>query len=408
VLFAGDSWAFGMGVREEESFPKAFERVANRLAGTESGGPRIEAFSLALPGYNTHNELAALWFFWGRLQPDAVVICPVGNDNHSGYTVLPNGSTSRSGVVVDELGEAQSLAYGGRGIASHRYRERWSEVYGALAESLAQLQRLAVPSLLFFVASLQPEEIHAGVLGAGIDAPYVIVPNELTKGRYRADSFGHGTPEAYEIYGRMVYAGLAPTLGWPELPADEAPPRLLRFDRPPPGDWARLDLESARAISQRAIATDFSAGASRAVQTPGLISRGDGLVGRATAVLVRARPGDRFVHLTLRRLDDAPHLYPLPLRASIPSPAGGAAVATVLPADGPATRRVSLAIPEDLPEGAVLDVVLEVARATAGAESLSPRSLYLESVATAAGSLEGEADALDAVDSPAVPGANQP
>jgi hypothetical protein len=398
VLFVGDSWTYGMGVRQEESFPKAFERVANRLLGARTGGDatpnverRVEAWVLALPGYNTFNEVAALWFFYGRLQPDAVVLCPVGNDNHSGYTVLPNGSTSRSGVVRDELGDGQSLAYAGRGIASFRYQERWRQVYSELRDTERQLERLDVPSMLFFVASLQPEEIHDRVIDAGIESPYVIVPIELTKGRYRNDRFGHGTPEANEIYGRMVYAGLAPLLGWPPLLAGEAPAQLARFDRPPPGDWRRANEGSARESSQRAIDSAFAPGGSRAraVQTPGLLSRDSGLVGRATAVLVRARPEDRWVHVRVRRLEDAPQLYPLELRAAVPSPAGGESVAVVLPADGSAARSFAIPIPADLPPGAVLDVVLEVARATAHADSLSPRSLYLESVETSPDSLDG-------------------
>jgi hypothetical protein len=399
VLFVGDSWTYGMGVSQEESFPKAFERVANRLVGATGRETRkVEAWTLALPGYNTFNEVAALWFFYGRLRPDAVVLCPVGNDNHSGYTVLPNGSTSRAGVVRDELGDAQSLAYGGRGIASFRYQERWRQVYAELRATEQRLAQLAVPSLFFFVASLQPEEIHAGVSEAGIASPYVVVPTDLTKGRWRNRRFGHGTPEANEMYGRMVYAGLAPLLDWPPLPAAEAPPELLRFDQPPPGDWQRANDEAARASSERAIERTFEPGEARfkAVQAPGLLSRDTGLVGRATSVLVRARPGDRFVHLRLRRLEDAPHLYPLALRASVPSPGGGSSVATVFPADGDATRRLALPIPSDLPPGAVLDVVVETARATAHGDSLAAAAIYLESVATSADSLEAENDALAA------------
>ena len=56
-------------------------------------------------------------------------------------------------------------------------------------------------------------------------------------------------------------------------------------------------------------------------------------------------------------------------------------------------------IPADLPPGAVLDVALEVARATAHADSLSPRSLYLESVATSPDPLAGD-DVLSDVLSP--------
>ena len=86
VLFLGDSWTFGLGVDEKESFPHQFEVLANRVA---EGDRPIEAWNLALPGYNLLNAIGALDAFADRLQPDAVVFCPTPNDNFSSHRVLP-------------------------------------------------------------------------------------------------------------------------------------------------------------------------------------------------------------------------------------------------------------------------------------------------------------------------------
>ncbi|MCP4899533.1 MAG: SGNH/GDSL hydrolase family protein [bacterium] len=70
VVFVGDSWTYGMGVDAEDSFPYQFQRLANEVY---DGHGEIEAWSLALPGYNTMTEVNALEIFLNRLEPDAVV-----------------------------------------------------------------------------------------------------------------------------------------------------------------------------------------------------------------------------------------------------------------------------------------------------------------------------------------------
>ena len=118
VLFVGDSWTFGMGVTETESYPKVFERLAASHAGLER---KVEAWSLALPGYNTLNELAALWFYFDRLEPDLVVVSPTRNDNHSTRVVLPGGSLASELAEPDLFGEPHTITYRSPSVASHRF-----------------------------------------------------------------------------------------------------------------------------------------------------------------------------------------------------------------------------------------------------------------------------------------------
>ena len=59
VAFLGDSWTFGMGVSEADSFPRRFEELARRLGA--GGGRRVQAVNLGLPGYNTANEIAVIF-----------------------------------------------------------------------------------------------------------------------------------------------------------------------------------------------------------------------------------------------------------------------------------------------------------------------------------------------------------
>lgn len=393
IVFVGDSWTYGMGVREEDSYPRVVERLANRHAGLE--GP-VEAWNLALPGYNTFNFLAALWYFFERLEPDAVVICPGGNDNHSTPAVLPNGAMASAAFERDRFGDPHAVTYRLRRLDSHRFRERWRMSFAALRDAERRLERLGVPVLLFFLARWEPPDVHARVAEAELESPYLIAPLELTLGEWEnTPPFGHGTPAANRRYARMVYRGLERLLGWPALPAAEEPAAegpttegptaeelsaLTVFDGPPAGDWGAAFDELSAEATAAAIPHSFRPSRSALAQTAGPIDTETGLIGRATTVLVRSRPGARALQVAVRRLPDAPSLYPLNLAASIPSPSGGTRVETTVPAEGPEVHRFPVAVPADLEPGAAFDVVLVAERAVAAPGSLQARSLYVESV----------------------------
>ncbi len=383
VVFAGDSWTYGMGVRMEESYPRVVARLANRHGGQERP---IEAWTVALPGYNTQNYTSALWYFFERLDPDAVVICPSGNDNHSTVGIRPNGSVARAAVDRDDFGDPHAIFYRVRRLDSYRFRERWRQSFEALRQTELRLERLGIPVLHFFLARWEGADVHARVAASRLAAPYLIAPLELTLGRWEnPPPFAHGNPAANELYAEMAYRGLAHLLGWRSLPAPDRRAEIEVFDAPPGGeDWgARFDRLSAAATAKK-IPEGFRPSTSTAArsQAAGALDAETGLMGRATTILVRHRPGARTLRLTVRRLPDAPSLYPLALTVEIPSPAGGRRTTVTVPADGPDVHRLSLPIPEDLRPGSALDVVLVAERAVASRRTPAARSLYVESVDT--------------------------
>ncbi len=359
VVFVGDSWTFGDGVRQEESFPVAFERLARHNAGRE-----VEAWNLALPGYNAVNQLAAFWFFVEQLQPDAVVICPGTNDNDSGNFVLPGGSLTRLGKIADDLGDRHPVSYHNVGVDSCRYRERWRAVFGRIRATEARLRDLGIPLIYFFIAQWDEGVVHHLVGDADLEAPYLINPEEFRTGRWFDPLTNHGTAAANQVYGRFVYQGLARVLGWQQLPPAADVPELELFEDPPEGDWASHTAGVLAGYTERFIEESFKPPQATPKECVGPMSCKTGRMGRATTVLVRRRAGAVRLAIELARLPEARHLYPLDVTVSIPSPSGGTRARTTVPATGDA-HRFSVEIPPDLLVGTALDVVLEAERVTA-------------------------------------------
>lgn len=382
VVFLGDSWTFGMGVSEDASFPQRFEALARQLGAGQNR--RVEAVNLALPGYNTANQLAALDYFWERVRPDAVVVCPTSNDADSSANILPNGSLTRQGVQRDAFGEDHSLVFRARLVDSFKFRSRWRANFRALRDLEQRLHAREIPLVLFFAATWDEPFAHALVQESGLAARYVVTPRALASPAWRNPApWGHGNPAANRLYAHMVYKGMAETLGWPAAPAPDvagADPPVWQRERTAAEDWtARADELLARATEEE-IPDSYTPRPGIEKMCAGPMDCATGLAGKATTVLVRRLPGRTRLAVTLRRLPDTPSLDPLPVRISIPSPAGEVTAAVTLTADGPAERRVELALPADIRPGAALDVTLRAARAVSALKTPAPRSFYITAI----------------------------
>jgi hypothetical protein len=78
MIFLGDSFTFGEGVRDEDTYPA---RTAALLQQEHpSGSPRFEAYNLGVGAYNTAQELSLLEHLGLKLLPDCVVLGYVLND----------------------------------------------------------------------------------------------------------------------------------------------------------------------------------------------------------------------------------------------------------------------------------------------------------------------------------------
>jgi len=90
VVVVGDSYAFGYGVEYANSFPAIIERELS------SSGTPVKVFDLAMPGYNTAEELATLQEFAPHLHPDLILLSYHPNDierhaasnENSGETII--------------------------------------------------------------------------------------------------------------------------------------------------------------------------------------------------------------------------------------------------------------------------------------------------------------------------------
>ena len=78
ILMLGDSMTFGMGVAEEETFPRVTEGLLN--ASQTRGQAPVEILNFSLPGYNTLHELAQLKELGLAFHPDVVVVGFFYND----------------------------------------------------------------------------------------------------------------------------------------------------------------------------------------------------------------------------------------------------------------------------------------------------------------------------------------
>ena len=300
ILFLGDSWTYGMGVTEEQSFPRQLELLAGMHSGREE---RVESWTLALPGYNTLNETAALSVFFDRLEPDMVVLCPTMNDIDSANNVLPNGSPTRLGVTRDGFGSPHSMHFRARLIDSWNFRGRWRTAFDAVRHMEAWLQEAGVPLLVFFVATWEPAFAHRLIGEAGIESPYVVLPKEYAAGEYRNPRpIGHATVEANRLYARILYRAIQSMLDWRPLPEEPSEPLVPAFEEPPPGEWILESDAILRRATADLIATTFEPSLETLYQMVGPMRVKDGLIERSTTLLVRKERNADTLRIVLRRV----------------------------------------------------------------------------------------------------------
>jgi lysophospholipase L1-like esterase len=89
IVGLGDSLMFGWGVRQDETFLALLEKALNE----RSSKPSVEVWNLAVPGYNSVQEVATFAAKADLIQPDLVIVNWVGNDMD-----LPNFLADRPDV----------------------------------------------------------------------------------------------------------------------------------------------------------------------------------------------------------------------------------------------------------------------------------------------------------------------
>ncbi len=108
IVALGDSFTFGYGVEEEESWPRLLEK---RIGERTEGAGRIEVVNLGVGGYGTFQELSWLERKSEALEPDlAVLAFYVGNDPSDNALALdredpaaPGGAAARWPGRIEEV-----------------------------------------------------------------------------------------------------------------------------------------------------------------------------------------------------------------------------------------------------------------------------------------------------------------
>lgn len=99
IVGIGDSLMFGWGVRQEESFLSLLEQRLNASSSQRS----FEVWNLAVPGYNSVQEVATFAAKAERIRPDLVIVSWVGNDMElpTFFAERPNVYSLRRSFLFD-------------------------------------------------------------------------------------------------------------------------------------------------------------------------------------------------------------------------------------------------------------------------------------------------------------------
>lgn len=88
VLLLGDSFTFGVGVRDSDTFAR---RMEERINAVPAPSPRCEVLNAGVQGYNTRDEVLCLEGQWLKFSPDVVLIVFYINDAYDGAAIFNNG-----------------------------------------------------------------------------------------------------------------------------------------------------------------------------------------------------------------------------------------------------------------------------------------------------------------------------
>ncbi|WP_027183598.1 SGNH/GDSL hydrolase family protein [Desulfovibrio inopinatus] len=344
VLFVGDSWTYGMGVRFEESFPVQFEKYANEHSGYNK---KIQSWTLGLPAYNTVNQIASLSAYIDLIQPDAVVFCPTINDADD--TV---GITER-GIFYKKRAPA-GMVYPGFMYDSFQSYARWNAVFDLLKDTEQDLKQKGIPTFFFYVAGWNSEVVHYFVSNHALHSPYVVTPHALLEPKYLEEKWKHGTPAAYGYFARMIYRMLQPSFSWNEdVPLSDDVELAPVFYETPKGNWEELAKKIINSDSVRGFSEEFVPGSRSAVHQ--MISVGDpekGRIGQYASFVLIKKKGGTSLSIDIERNDTCVSLSDPELDIIVHSAHDRALEHVVLDH----SQRVQLMLPDDIEDGTSFEV----------------------------------------------------
>ena len=146
VLLLGDSFTFGVGVRDEDTFARGLEQKLNG----SSSEKRVEVLNAAVQGYNTRDEVICLEGQWLAFEPELVLIVFYVNDAYNDSTILNNGEAlgvylqqpegwARRSRLWDLLQHKQQARKTSRAVEDF-YKQQYFSKAGEFLEQPGQMQ----------------------------------------------------------------------------------------------------------------------------------------------------------------------------------------------------------------------------------------------------------------------------
>ena len=96
ILLLGDSFTYGEGVEEEDTFSNKLEELLNTSTMKDMAGVRYETINAGVSGYNTHDEYIYLENRWMAFSPDLALIVFYLNDAYDDskfYSLITGAGT---------------------------------------------------------------------------------------------------------------------------------------------------------------------------------------------------------------------------------------------------------------------------------------------------------------------------
>jgi len=148
IAVFGDSFTFGFGVHDDETFPYQIERLLNDRLSKKC---KVEVLNFGIPGFNTLEEFMYFSKFGMTFFPDVVLFQWFANDFETNGYQLTDLDTIKKGHLLDPLDRPQSP----------------KSDFGSLTQALTWLKR---NSDLYEMAAPRVKNLLFNYTGIHIDA----------------------------------------------------------------------------------------------------------------------------------------------------------------------------------------------------------------------------------------------
>ncbi|MCA8943768.1 MAG: SGNH/GDSL hydrolase family protein [Planctomycetes bacterium] len=371
IAILGDSVAFGFGVPDGQTLGHHLEELLATAMGPNTARPFVT--TVACPGWNFQNQARYLQDHLARIDPDIVVMLPIGNDLDDGFGVDEAGQRSWpqrpgapfvgvevwTGFVLERwkrhgenIAGTQTWPLLMSGLSPESER-RWSAYLRAIDELRDRLERHGAPLLVAFserdeFARVLHERLTRELPGSPVmglhgprEAEDCIANDPHPNGRWHRES-------ARRIARRLIESGWLVGADAAALPPGDPRYADRGFE---PTEWSVPEEYRAAWGALYGDRFDLAAGAGL-WQVYGGVHPADGTVGVGCFLGLR-KPGARRLVATIRPLDRASGVYPVVLTWR----SGTSVIAKTPIADS--TRIVTVDLPADLGSDGRVDITIE-------------------------------------------------